>query len=191
MNHKILRTFAKLFCVTLFVLALSGPASLVNAQEQSPSPKPPQEDDVVRVSTSLVQTDVMVFDKQGKFVEGLKPEQFQVKINGAPVTISFLELVTTGSAEEKAQIAAARAGRPLTVTGEKAPSPITAVEGRSLFLFVDDLHLDAESLMRTRKMLSNTIDEMTVNDRAVVVTSSGQLGVQNLSSDKAAIKAVI
>ena len=133
----------------------------------------------------------MVFDKQGKFVEGLKPEQFQVKINGAPVAISFLEMVTTGSANEKAQIMAARAGRPVTITGDKTPSPITVVEGRSLFLFVDDVHLAAESLMRTRKMLSNTIDEMTANDRAVVITASGQLGVQNLSSDKAALKATI
>lgn len=188
---KRLQTFAKLCCLIAFALILSGQSHLISAQEKTPSPKPPQEDDVVRVSTSLVQTDVMVFDKEGKFVQGLKPEQFQVKVNGAPVNISFLEMVTTGSAEEKAQIAAARGGRPLMVTGEKAPSPITPVEGRSLFLFVDDLHLESESLMRTRKMLGNTIDEMTANDRAVIVTTSGQLGVQNLSSDKAALKAVV
>lgn len=182
---------AKLICMTAVVLLLFAPASLVKAQEKSQPPEPTQDDDVVRVSTSLVQTDVMVFDKQGKFVEGLKPEQFEMKINGAPVVISFLEMVTTGSAEEKAQIAAARGGRPATVTGEKAPSPITVVEGRSLFLFVDDLHLNGESLSRTRKMLSNTVDQMTANDRALVITVSGQLGAQNLSSDKAALKDTI
>lgn len=184
-----LHDFARLVCsiVVLFLFAHGS----VNAQVKTQAPKPAQDDDVIRVSTSLVQTDVMVFDKQGKFVEGLKPEQFEMKINGAPVVISFLEMVTTGSAQEKAQIAAARGGRPATVTGEKAPSPITAVEGRSLFLFVDDLHLDGESLSRTRKMLANTVDEMTANDRALVLTASGQLGAQNLSSDKAALKATI
>ncbi len=186
---KLFSDCAKLIC-PLFLLALLAHGSLVNGQNPQPS-KPSQDDDVIRVSTSLVQTDVMVFDKQGKFVEGLKPEQFQVKINGIPVNISFLEMVTTGSAQEKAQIAAARGGRPATVIGEKIPSPITVVEGRSLFMFVDDLHLNGESLIRTRKMLSNTVDEMTANDRAVIVTTSGQLGVQNLSSDKAALKAVI
>jgi len=182
--------FAKPICLPVIVLALFAHGSLVNGQNAQPT-KPVQDDDVIRVSTSLVQTDVMVFDKQGKFVEGLKPEQFQVKINGTPVVISFLEMVTTGSAQEKAQIAAARGGRPATVTGEKLPSPITVVEGRSLFLFVDDLHLDGESLSRTRIMLSNTVDEMTANDRAVIITASGQLGVQNLSSDRAALKATI
>lgn len=184
-----LHDFARLVCsiVVLFLFAHGS----VNAQVKTQAPKPAQDDDVIRVSTSLVQTDVMVFDKQGKFVEGLRPEQFEMKINGAPVVISFLEMVTTGSAQEKAQIAAARGGRPATVTGEKAPSPITVVEGRSLFLFVDDLHLDGESLSRTRKMLANTVDEMTANDRALVLTASGQLGAQNLSSDKAALKATI
>lgn len=188
---KTTRIFARLLSMTAVVLFLSASASLVDAQDKTSPPKPPQDEDVVRVSTSLVQTDVMVFDKQGKFVEGLKPEQFGVKINGAPVVISFVEMVTTGSAEEKAQIAAARGGRPATVTGEKAPSPITVVEGRSLFLFVDDLHLGGESLIRTRKMLANTIDEMTANDRALIITASGQLGAQNLSSDKVALKAKI
>jgi len=187
---KVFTNLAKT-CVTAVVLVIFALGSLINGQEKTPPPKPQQADDVIRISTTLVQTDVMVFDKQGKFVEGLKPDQFEVKINGTPVAISFLEMVTTGSVEEKAQIAAARGGRPATVAGEKAPSPITVVEGRSLFLFVDDLHLGGESLIRTRKMLSNTIDEMTANDRAVVVTASGQLGAQNLSSNKAALKATI
>jgi len=187
---KLFYDFVTLICLPVIVLALSAHGSLLNGQNAQP-PKPAQDDDVIRVSTALVQTDVMVFDKQGQFVEGLKPEQFEVKINGTPVVISFLEMVTTGSAQEKAQIAAARGGRPATVTGEKAPSPITVVEGRSLFLFVDDLHLDGESLIRTRKMLSNTVDEMTANDRALVLAASGQLGVQNLTNDKAALKATI
>ena len=173
------------------VLLLSLHGSQVKAQQNTPQPKPTPAEDVVRVSTSLVQTDVMVLDKQGKFVEGLKPEQFQVKINGSPVDIAFLEMVTTGSDQERAQIAAARGARPATVMGEKGPSPITAVEGRSLFLFVDDFHLSTESVMRTRKMLANTIDEMTPNDRALIVTASGQLGAQNLSADKEGLKATI
>lgn len=186
---KTLKHFKRSFWFTL-ALSISAIGVSTNAQEKS-QPKPTPDDDVVRVSTSLVQSDVMVFDKQNNFVEGLKLEQFQVKVNGSPVSISFLEQVTTGSPQEKAQIAAARGGRPITVTGEKTPSPITVVEGRSLFLFVDDLHLDGESLIRSKKMLSNTVDEMTANDRALLITASGQLGPQNLTSDKVALKATI
>jgi VWFA-related protein len=185
-----LHNFARLVCsiVVLFLLANGA----VNAQEKTQPPKPPQDDDVIRVSTTLVQTDVMVFDKQGKFVEGLKPEQFELKINGKLVRISFFELVTTGSAEEKAQLAAARRAQPATIMGEKPPRTITPPAGRSIFIFLDDFHLDAESFLRTRKTLLDTIDkEITANDRALITAASGQLGVQRLATDKAQLKAVV
>lgn len=188
---KVFHKLSSRISPAVVLLVLFAPLSSFNAQDKAQQPKSSQDDDVVRVSTSLVQTDVMVFDKQGKFVEGLRPDQFEVKINGNSVVISFLEMVTTGSTQEKAQIAAARGARPATITGDQPPSSITPVEGRSLFLFIDDLHLEGESLIRTRKMLSNTIDEMTTNDRAVLVTVSGQLGAQKLTSDKEALKATI
>ena len=52
--------------------------------------------DVIKFDTSLVQTDVMVFDKNGRFVGGLRPEQFQLKIDNTPREISFFERVTSG-----------------------------------------------------------------------------------------------
>ncbi len=183
------QTTAQVFRLALisFLLTITG-----YAQDKVQQPKPAQDDDVIRVATTLIQTDVGVFDKQGKFVEGLKPEQFQLKVNGQPVTISFFELVTTGSAEEKAQLEAARRSQPATAMGEKPPVTITPPAGRSIFIFVDDFHLDAESLIRTRKTLVNTIDkEITANDRALVTAASGQLGVQTLTTDKEALKATV
>ena len=46
--------------------------------------KPPAErtEEVVRIDTSLVQNTVAVFDKKGIFVDGLRPEDFQLKIDG-------------------------------------------------------------------------------------------------------------
>ena len=38
----------------------------------------------------------MVFDKKGRFVDGLKPEQFQLKINNTPREISFFEAIRSG-----------------------------------------------------------------------------------------------
>ena len=67
----------------------------------SPKPNPapsPEQDDVIRVNTELVQTDVMVFDKKGQFVDGLKAEQFALKVDDKPQTISFLDRVTSGKA---------------------------------------------------------------------------------------------
>jgi hypothetical protein len=67
-----------LFCLSsLFLLITSS-----GTQAQTPSPTPKPQDDVVRVYTELVQTDVMVFDKQGKFVNGLTADNVELRIDG-------------------------------------------------------------------------------------------------------------
>jgi hypothetical protein len=68
------------------------------AQTQTKPAPSPEQDDVIRVNTELVQTDVMVFDKKGQFVDGLKAEQFALKVDNKPQTISFLDRVTSGKA---------------------------------------------------------------------------------------------
>src|SRR6185295_12235763 len=82
-----------------------------NAQQKkataTPTPKPGETDDVVRVSTELVQTDVMVFGKDGKFETGLKPEQFELLIDGKPQPITFFESVVSGGKSEEAVLRAA------------------------------------------------------------------------------------
>src|SRR5262245_35562023 len=55
-----------------------------------------QADDVLRINTELVQTDVMVFDRKGQFVSGLSPDQFVLTLNGSPKKISIFESVIAG-----------------------------------------------------------------------------------------------
>ncbi|HEX8096427.1 MAG TPA: hypothetical protein VF507_00265, partial [Pyrinomonadaceae bacterium] len=86
------------------LLACAQTSAAQQTQEQQPS----QSDDVVRVTTELVQTDVMVFDKQGRFVEGLQPAQFELRVDGKPQAISFFEMIRAGSLDEDVQLAAAR-----------------------------------------------------------------------------------
>ena len=168
------------FLSTLLLLALLAPA--VPAQD---------EEDVVRVSTELVQTDVMVFDKQGRFVEGLKPEQFELKVDGKVQTISFFERIVAGSVNEDAQLAAARGGA--RTASATVGSPVPLDRGRTVFFFVDDLHLSPESAMRLRKTLLNFIEEeIGQNDQAVVSSASGQVGfLQQLTSEKAVLRAAV
>jgi VWFA-related protein len=159
--------------------ACAAPAS---AQEPGPS-RQPQE--VIRVNTSLVQTDVMVFDKQGTFVDGLKREQFVLKIEGKPRDISFFERVVAGSRNEEAQLAAARGGAP----GKSGAVPLD--RGRTVFFFIDDLHLSLGSLTQTRLLLKRFIDsEMGQNDEAAITSGTGQIGfLQQLTDDKRVLQA--
>src|ERR1044071_1896145 len=86
-------------CEALLLLALCLGVR-VSIQAQTTSSSTQQPDEVVRVNTELVQTDVMVFDRRGRFVDGLKPEQFELSLDGNTQTISFFERVAAGSSHE-------------------------------------------------------------------------------------------
>src|SRR5262245_61200473 len=130
-----------ILATTIFSLLLSSVPGLSTSQTQKTSD---QKDDVIRISTDLVQTDLTVLDKQGRFVEGLRPEQFDVLVDGKPQTISFFEQVTAGSRREAA-IIAGRSGAP----NEKGTPTVPGVvdRGRTVFFFIDDFHVSAGSMM--------------------------------------------
>jgi len=153
-----------------------------------------QPDDVIRISTDLVQTDVMVFDKQGKFIDGLKPEEFELRVDGKPQPIAFFERIQAGSSDEDAQLAAARGGgrvRPASQPGGAVARPLD--RGRIIFFFLDDLHMAADSMMRTRDSLTQFVENnMGQNDQVALITASGQLGIlQQLTGEKTILRMAI
>jgi hypothetical protein len=137
-------------------------ASVAFAQTQvKPAPQPsPQDIDVVRVSTELVQTDVMVFDKGGHFVDGLQREQFELKVDGKPQSVSLFDRVVSGSEKEEQLVShkdSARAGGSNAVAGSR---------GRAIIFFIDDLHLSASSVLKTRQAILSFFEKvMSVHDR--------------------------
>jgi VWFA-related protein len=146
-----------------------------------PQTQPQNLDDVIRVDTSLVQTDVMVFDKEGRFVDGLKPQQFALKVDNKPQTISFFEQVTSGSLLEE------------TKRQTAGVTSATVVRGRTVIFFADDLHLAPGSLVRTRKALLEFIDHgMAENDQVAITSSSGQIGfLQQFTDDRVALRTAV
>jgi len=172
-THKIL--------ITVLTIALVVSASF--GQESRPAG-----DDPVRITTDLVQTSVVVVDKQGRFVEGLKPEEFLLKVDGRPVTPSFFERVVAGTVrEEKLEKSAAKA--------DAAPvTPIGATyRGRTIIFFIDDLHLSAASIQRTRKSILDFVDnEMSIEDQVAIASPSGQVGfLQRFSDHKSVVRAAV
>ena len=150
----------------------------IQGQTPTPSPKPP--DDVVRVYTELVQTDVMVFDKQGKFVNGLTADNFELRIDGKPRPIQAFEQITAGS-DEESQLAAARGS---TTINLKRPVPLD--RGRIVFFYLDDFHMDLAGLKAAKKMITQFIEkDMGQNDQVAIASATGQIGfLQQLTTDR-------
>ena len=63
--------------ITRLVVMLCSYAMVAHAVVSQTPQSPPEQVETVRINTQLVQTDVMVFDKQGKFVPGLRPQDFE------------------------------------------------------------------------------------------------------------------
>jgi len=99
-------------------------------------------------------------------VDALKPEQFVLKVDGRPRSISFFEMVAAGSRNEEAQLAAARGGGASAATGKAVPLD----RGRMVFFFVDDVH----------------------NDEIAITSASGQIGfLQQLTDNQTALRKAI
>jgi hypothetical protein len=86
-------------CKAFFVCILS--TITVTAQQTKP---PSEQTEVIRVDASLVQTSVTVFDKRGTFVEGLRPQDFELRVDGKPLPISFLSRITAGTTHYRCDI---------------------------------------------------------------------------------------
>lgn len=147
--------------------------------------KPAQGGTTIRVSVGLVQTDVMVFDRKGRFVDNVNQGEFELRVDGKVQPISFFEMVSAGSPHDE-EIWAREAGKPVP----SLPRPDTRANnpGRTLLFFVDDWHLNADSTMRSRKALENLINtSLGPNDRVGIFSASGQLGSLQLTGSKSAL----
>ena len=167
-----------------FALALCASVAMA----QKPQKEKPTED-VVRVSTTLVQTDVMVFDKRGRFVDGLTPVDFSLRVDGKPRPIEFFEQIRAGSANEEAQLAAARG----LLSPNAGISAADMDRGRTILFYIDDLHLSPGDLVFLRRSVSKFIDdELGQNDEAVITSASGQIGfLQQLTDNRVVLHAAL
>jgi VWFA-related protein len=189
------------FILRVLLAALVTPALAVVAYAQTKPARPPSDEgeDVVRVNTELVQTDVTVVDKRGRFVEGLRPEQFELSVDGRARPVAFFERVAAGSGDEERQLSKARGVGSRTSTNNADASQVNASQtnaperGRVIFFFVDDVHLSPEGVARARKALLEFIENgMRQSDRVAVVCTSGRIGfLQQLTENKAVLREAV
>ena len=181
--------------LTLFLLliSLTGLTPKAFGQEQSQKTSTESADEVVRIKTELVQTDLTVVDKRGLFVEGLKSEQFELRVDAKPQALAFFEQVATGSADEQKQLAAARKGNANTLEKLERNAGGESDRRHLIFFFVDDVHLAGDSLNRARSLLVHFVEnKMRANDRVAIVSTSGQIGfLQQLTDNKAVLREAI
>ena len=174
------------------IVAVFALQSAAIGQQQSQGSRPPEKtDDVISINTELVQTDVQVFDRSGRFIEGLERDQFELRVDGKAQSLEFFERILSGSSSEERQLAGARGKPSLAPT---TPAPVrTDNQKRVIAFFVDDLHLAPESIERTRKLLEDfVINRKAPGDLVMIASSNGQPGfLQQFTDSKQVLLAAI
>jgi len=178
-------------------LTLSGFSQQATAQKQitpqeKQTPEHSSEEDVVRITTNLVQVDAVVTDKAGKQITDLRPEELQILEDGKPQKITNFSYVSLDSA--------ARSGAEVNAkSADKNAPPLPSVKlrpeqvHRTIALVVDDLGLSFESTHFVRQAIKKFLDEqMQPNDLVAIIRTAGGIGaLQQFTSDKRQLYAAL
>lgn len=127
----------------------------------------------LRSERNLVLVRVVVRDRSGKAVGGLRKEDFKLFDNGKPQTISDFN-IELSSDKPPAPPSTAPSNVPGTSATEEGPS--ATLPERFVALYFDDVHLTFEDAVRTRDAAKRYLrDDLRPSDRAAIFTSSGRL----------------
>lgn len=142
-----------------------------------------QSDDVVRVKSNLVNIDVIVKDKKGKYIADLKAEDFTVVENGVAQKIEFFDAPLSRTETKSAPAAA-----PEVTTTTPAPGARNYVA-----LVVDSQSTDISNLKQVREGTLKYIREQITEDDvvALLTVTNGLQMLQPFTQDKAKLIAAL
>lgn len=171
------------------------------AETIQPQQQQPEDEEVVRITSSLVQTDVVVTDKDGRQVTDLTAEDFEILENGRPQVITNFSYITAAPATSPLTKPATEASSPPATTArDRATAPPVQPARlrpeqvhRAIALVVDDLRMSAESVSSTRQALRKYVDEQVQPGDlvAIIRTSAGIGALQQFTSDRQQLHAAI
>ncbi len=176
------------------------------AQQPTPPPKPtppaqekpPEIDsqDVVRITTNLVQIDAVV-TKDGKAITDLQPEDFEILEDGKARAITHFSYISNIPGTPPISSAAAKASGISAARDRTAPPILPAKinlndQRRIVALVVDDLGISRESMPQVRKDVQKLVDEASPNDLIAIIRTGGDVGtLQQFTNDKRVLQAAV
>jgi len=189
-NH-VMRYFSR----ALLVLLLSF-ASAVSQTQTPPAQKPNNEldqDDVIRITTDLVQTNVVVVDSKDRVIPDLSMADFELYDNGKKQELKFLEFVSVDT------------GRRTEGKRPTSDVPASAIENdnikgvsakdvkRVIAFVVDDLTIPINDLTSIRNLLLDYVNnQMLDGDLVAVIRVIGGKGLlQQFTSDRTILRKAI
>src|SRR5689334_9636488 len=144
------------------------------------------EQDVVKVKSNLVNIDVIVKDKKGKYISDLKPEDFTIIENGVAQKLEFFDAPLMRN--EVKTTAAPTAAATTTISGPPSGMPRNYVA-----LVIDSQTTDITNLKQVREGTLKYIREQVTDNDVVALLSvtNGLRMLQPFTQDKARLIAAL
>ena len=191
----------RILVILLFVLLLSLAALAQQTDNSKPQPTPtpavePQqpsrsnEDEVVRITTNLVQVDAVITDKNGKLINDLRADEVQIFEDGHQQKITNFSFVTSEASTTPPLLSAPPdKNAPPLPPAKLHPEDVR----RTIALVVDDLGLSFRSTYDVRNALKKFVDQqMRPGDLVAIIRTSGGIGaLQQFTADKRQLYAAI
>jgi VWFA-related protein len=178
MNIKAFLALLLVFCILFPALAQNKPA--VQNPPQTQTQTGDDKDDVVKITTNLVQVDAVV-TKDGKPVTNLTANDFEIFQDGKRQTITSFSYVSNLSKP------AVQPTTPGTANDATPYKPLNPNEARRIMaIVVDDLGLSFESMYQVKRQLRKFLAEnLDPNDLVAIIRTGRQLGaLQQFTNDK-------
>ncbi|MGH9843608.1 MAG: VWA domain-containing protein [Blastocatellia bacterium] len=191
MTRSIRLAAASLFLIFLFQ---TQPSSARQEPKPQQPAQPPSAEDVVRITTQLVQIDAVVTDRKGEHIDTLGEEDFELTVDGKRQTLTFFKVVKQPELKRPDKLENAAGSKPAVPA---APMPAKAIAPeevkRTIAFVMDDLGLSFESTYYARQAIKKFVDEqMQEGDLVGVIrTGRGAGSFQQFTTDKRVLYAAI
>lgn len=154
--------------IVLLILAIFGFQRCASISQTS-TPNEPQKSFQLQVQSNLVLVRVVVRDKSGKPIRGLKKEEFRLFDQGKEQSISHFEEVSNGAPSSAQATNAPTAPTPLSATD-------LAARPRYIALYFDDLNSSPADLILARDAANHFLtSSLRPDDRVAIFTAERML----------------
>ncbi len=172
-----------MFCVLAVIFVCSGSAQGARAPQSPPSAQTP----VFKSGVELIMVDASVVDRNGDPVRGVKPDQFEVTLDGKPRRVASAELIdyvpSTGSARRIQSLPAA----PTFSTNQISLDP--AAPGRLIYVAVDQASFRTFGAHGAMEAARKFLDRLQPSDRVGFIAFPAPGPVVEASQNHVAMRA--
>jgi len=144
------------------LLAVIASVGIVTAQQPT-----------FRAGVTLVMTDVIPRDGNGRFVADLTKNNFTVLEDGQPQEIASFQMIQGGRTFNLLAPPEPPSALPEGLVLPKPKPRVNDVTGRMLLIFIDDLHFEPELSPHVRRVMQQIVDNLVHEGDQVTVLSSG------------------